>query len=316
MNFAIEKFIEMEATEWIRLLSVSCLFLVANTAPSSSLEPLGIEEARLQSLSFLLVHRPLSDANLSQTFLQRNIDLALEARVAKPWAQQVPWDLFLNDVLPYASLDEPREDWRAGMRAKVAPLTGNSSTIQEAALLINKNLWSLWKPALHFQALQTPKIMSPSQVVDAGYASCTGLSIFLVNALRSVGIPARVAGTYEWNRPEKGNHNWVEVWDGAAWSFTGPAEWSPKGLNDTWFFPTPAKLQTPGSRQHAIYAASWRPTTDGYFPLSWSPNDTSINGVDVTNFYHIAAARAGLTQLSQKLAVAAVAPAQVQSLRT
>jgi hypothetical protein len=50
------------------------------------------------------------------------------------------------------------------MRAKVAPLIANSSSILEAALLINKNLWSLWKPALHFQALQTPKIMSTSQV--------------------------------------------------------------------------------------------------------------------------------------------------------
>ena len=32
------------------------------------------------------------------------------------------------------------------------------------------------------------------QVINAGHASCTGLSIFLVNALRSVGIPARMAG--------------------------------------------------------------------------------------------------------------------------
>lgn len=32
------------------------------------------------------------------------------------------------------------------------------------------------------------------QVIAAGYASCTGLAIFLVNACRAVGIPARVAG--------------------------------------------------------------------------------------------------------------------------
>lgn len=32
------------------------------------------------------------------------------------------------------------------------------------------------------------------QVIRAGYASCTGLSIFLVNALRAAGIPARVTG--------------------------------------------------------------------------------------------------------------------------
>jgi hypothetical protein len=122
----------------------------------------------------------------------------------------------------------------------------------------------------------------------------------------------RGAGTFEWNRPEKGNHNWVEVWDGTAWSFTGPAEWSPKGLNDTWFFPNPAMFQTPGSRQHAIFAASWKPTPDGYFPLSWTPNDTSINGLDVTTYYRLAAAKAETVALSQRLAAAAQAPKQVQ----
>ena len=33
------------------------------------------------------------------------------------------------------------------------------------------------------------------EVLDAGGASCTGLSIFFVDALRAAGIPARVAGT-------------------------------------------------------------------------------------------------------------------------
>lgn len=36
--------------------------------------------------------------------------------------------------------------------------------------------------------------MPHMQVIEAGHASCTGLSIFLVNALRAVGIPARMTG--------------------------------------------------------------------------------------------------------------------------
>jgi hypothetical protein len=41
----------------------------------------------------------------------------------------------------------------------------------------------------------------------------TGLRIFLIDALRSVGIPARLVGTPAWNNdPRNGNHNWVEVW--------------------------------------------------------------------------------------------------------
>ena len=41
-------------------------------------------------------------------------------------------------------------------------------------------------------------------------ATCTGLSIMLVEACRAVGIPARVAGIASW--PGRGgNHTWVEV---------------------------------------------------------------------------------------------------------
>jgi transglutaminase-like putative cysteine protease len=39
------------------------------------------------------------------------------------------------------------------------------------------------------------------QVIAAGYASCTGLSIFLVDALRAVGIPARVTGDADFFNP-------------------------------------------------------------------------------------------------------------------
>ncbi len=44
---------------------------------------------------------------------------------------------------------------------------------------------------MHFQP-------SPFQVIAAGFASCTGLSIFLIDALRSVGVPARLAGSLDY----------------------------------------------------------------------------------------------------------------------
>lgn len=44
---------------------------------------------------------------------------------------------------------------------------------------------------VHFVADQAPKIMSVHETLAAGYASCTGLSILLVAACRSLGVPAR-----------------------------------------------------------------------------------------------------------------------------
>ena len=39
--------------------------------------------------------------------------------------------------------------------------------------------------------------------METGVATCTGLSILLVDACRSVGVPARIAGTPLWS-----NNSW------------------------------------------------------------------------------------------------------------
>ena len=70
--------------------------------------------------------------------------------------------------------------------------------------------------------------------------------------------------------------SWVEVYDRGAWSFIGAAEPAPP--NTTWFFPHPAKSAVPGSRLHAIYAASFRPAAAAgglTFPLAWAMDDDS-----------------------------------------
>lgn len=68
-----------------------------------------------------------------------------------------------------------------------------------------------------FKSSQTPLIYDPMSVLSFGYGSCTGVSIFFIDALRSVGVPSRIAGTPAWNGDvSNGNHNWVEVWNGAV----------------------------------------------------------------------------------------------------
>ena len=70
---------------------------------------------------FLVDNMPAGDrAALSCDFLMENLALALEARDEFPWAKDVPERIFFNDVLPYASLDEPRDPWRADFY-KLAP---------------------------------------------------------------------------------------------------------------------------------------------------------------------------------------------------
>jgi hypothetical protein len=235
-----------------------------------------------ESYEFLMKYMPEHDKDLPDMFIASNIGLALKARFATSWAREVPWDIFLNNVLPYAVLDENRDFWRPLLFTHHYPLVKDAKSVEEAALILSRGIWKYWN--VTFVSDQTPTTMSPFQTLRAHNASCTGLSILLVDACRSVGIPARITGTPEWNNGVGGNHDWVEIWFNGAWSFMDSFDGS--NFNQTWFFPNPAKDQVPNSGNHSIYASSWATTSGNVkFPLAWAFDDHSVNGEDVTQYY-------------------------------
>src|SRR5262249_34448132 len=116
--------------------------------------------------------------------------------------------------------------------------------------------------------------------IAQGMATCTGLSLMLVEACRAVGVPARVATIASW--PGRGgNHTWVEVWDN-GWHFVGAAEPDPAGLDHGWFAGDASKAlkDTPKS---AIWASSYKLTGQNT-PLAWNPK-ALVNGENVTDRY-------------------------------
>ena len=63
-----------------------------------------IEEARVPDVQ--LVGGDTDDGawddSISDAYIQQNTALALAARALSSWAAEVPWPVFLYDVLPYA----------------------------------------------------------------------------------------------------------------------------------------------------------------------------------------------------------------------
>ena len=236
-------------------------------------------EVGAQAVAFLSVHRPERDAELPADLLIENLDLALAARDRFRWARTVPLELFLNDVLPYAVLDETRERWRPALLEHAAPLVAECKTATEAAQALNRGLFDAI--GVHYDTGRKAPNQSPFESREQGRATCTGLSILLVDACRAVGIPARAAGVAQWH-DDRGNHTWTEIWDG-EWHFTGADEYDAAGLDRAWFTGDAAKA-TADDETHAVWAGSWR-ATGARFPLSWSPDDSSVNGVDVTARY-------------------------------
>jgi predicted esterase len=229
---------------------------------------------------FLVEHMPPADKeSLSAEFLTENLDLAMKARADFAWAKDVPEEIFLNDVLPYAVFDEPRDPWRADFMGKAAPLVKDAKTASEAAEILNRDFFKLINTHYHTERKRTNQ--SPKESIEQGKATCTGLSIILVDACRAVGIPARAVGTpLWWNK--SGNHTWVEIWD-KGWHFTGADEYDAKGLNRGWFIDQASKAHT-DDPMHAIYATSWK-RDGGIFPMVWSPESASVGGVNVTERY-------------------------------
>jgi hypothetical protein len=231
-----------------------------------------------EGMAFLVEEMPASDREtLSSASLLENVALAYEARDAARWS--VPADIFFNDVLPYASLNERREDWRRPLRIIAEPLVAGCKTPGVAAQALNRALFK--KVSVRYSTERKKPDQSALESMESGVATCSGLSILLVNACRAVGVPARVAGTPMWMNL-RGNHTWVEVWDN-GWHYLGAAEPDDQGLDHGWFAGDASKARG-DSTEHAIYASSFRRTGTA-FPLVWDRGIDWVPALNVTARY-------------------------------
>ncbi|WP_308660180.1 transglutaminase-like domain-containing protein [uncultured Alistipes sp.] len=234
--------------------------------------------AEREAMAYLIAWMPRGDRDtMSLELLRENVHYACLARKEYPWAKSLPDSIFLNEVLPYAVVDEVRDSWRADFYERFAPCVAGCTTLREAFEAVNRNLRD--RVQVDYNTLREKTNQSPAESMRQHMASCTGLSVLLVDALRAVGVPARFAGTAAWH-DNRGNHSWTEVWLDGEWRF---AEYYYAGLDEAWFLPDAGKA-SPDDRAHAIYAVSFRPTGD-WFPMVWSESSREVHAVNVSQRY-------------------------------
>ncbi len=240
-----------------------------------------------EGLEFLLRYMPERDLQqLSSDYLLENVKYAYKAWHESPWKDEISKDVFLNNILPYASINERRDNWRRSFYERFKPLIKGIHSPGLAAATLNQKIFPLLK--VKYSTKRKKADQSPFESMESGLASCTGLSIMLINACRAVGIPSRFVGTPLWS-DRSGNHSWVEVYD-QGWHFTGAAEPAGDALDKAWFIGRAAKAQR-DHRRHAIYAVSFRHTPQP-FPMVWKRGVDYVHSVNVTDRY---------TQLGQSL---------------
>ena len=254
------------------------------------------DRSNADSLGF---HNSTGEAvdGLDEGIATLGINISLAAKQKYFWAGNTSQDLYYEYVVTFSHVNEARNNWRPFLSQVVDRILTDHLDIQDTSLtledivkVVNTNLWvrHYLGNDVVFKSSQTPLIYDPMSTLVYGYASCTGVSILLADALRGAGVPVRLAGTPAWNgETSNGNHNWIEVYDHRTnqWSFI---EAQPAGGGesladpcDKWFC-NPAKME--GGTQ--VFATRWEFDEERtVYPMAWDRRNMEIPGVNRTEYY-------------------------------
>ncbi len=280
-------------TTFTLLAAALCLRAADASGISKALEQAGPNRAEIErahrdapseqiaSMEWLIARMPAQDLRtLDAKFLLAHVDGAYKAWKSAPWSAMVDEETFRDAILPYASVSERRELWLPTLREKCLPMVKDATSPAQAAVILNQRIFPEFN--VKYSTKRKRADQAPSESMESGLASCSGLSILLIDACRAVGVPARFVGVPMWT-DGSGNHSWVEVWDGARWRYTGAAEPAGDRLDEGWFGGR-ASGQNRSKPEHAIYAVTWR-DSGVEFPFMFDPSRPRARAVDVTDRY-------------------------------
>lgn len=218
-----------------------------------------------------------------------------------PWSDAVPAEIAASSVTPDTVVDEIPCDWRPVLTPLVAPLVTDCTTAREAVLAISTGLGNA--TGAYYSRERSKHNMNVLETLREKKISCTGQSILLVCALRSVGIPARAVGVHTWNHI-KGNHTWAEAWFDGAWHMIEMGE---RDFNTPWVMEYIGMLNPRHPFQRIL--AAYPPGKTTWWPkkLANAGNLANFAAEDVTQRYMELARRwyatAGIPENTQRLLI-------------
>lgn len=197
-------------------------------------------------------------------------------------AHILPWDKTVSPELKRQFLHDGRIametpcDYKATLHALFDPVIKNCKTAREAVLAVASNMTKV--TGVYYSTARRSAIMNAQEALKEKKVSCTGQSLLLVSALRSLGIPARLVGVSTWNHVP-GNHTWCEAWFDGAWHMI---EFNERNFNTPWVMESVAMLD-PRMPDQRIYAING-PGKKRMFPYT-QLNGATLSLEDVTARY-------------------------------
>ena len=183
----------------------------------------------MTELEFLRSHLPQSDLDCYDDALMLQFaEHGAYLRQNVSWCKELEQELFDHYVLCPRVNDEDLSFYGKtffdALWERIAPM----DTMEERILEVNR-----WCGQMANYQMQDERTASALTVFRNGSGRCGEESVFLVAALRSVGIPARQVYAPRWTHCDD-NHAWVEAWCDGSWRFLGACEPEPV-LDRGWF---------------------------------------------------------------------------------
>lgn len=157
-----------------------------------------------------------------------------------PYVKNYPELYFLNYVLFHRTNDEEIKPCRTYFWKKIKDKVQGKAMV-EAALEINH--WCAGEVMYQGTDMRTGSAL---EIYRSGVGRCGEEAVFVVNVMRSAGIPARPVYVPRWSHCDD-NHAWVEVWCDGDWHYLGACE--PEAVLDKgWFTNAASRAMMIGSR--------------------------------------------------------------------
>lgn len=188
------------------------------------------------ALQYLYIAMPVSDmANYSCEVFLDSVKQGVWLWENLKSVRELPEEIYLNYVLLHRVNEEEIRPCRELFGHSIIEKISQGSVETLGSLPVEKiiletNFWCAEHVTYHCGDDRT---LSARAVYDRGYGRCGEESVFTINALRSVGIPARQVYAPRWSHCDD-NHAWVEAWCDGKWVFLGACE-PEMILNRGWF---------------------------------------------------------------------------------
>lgn len=191
-----------------------------------------LNENVVLGMKYLYSNMPYSDVgnytfDTYLDFVQQGIYLWENSSFVKEY----PEEIFLNYVLFHRTNDEEIKPCRTFFWKKLKDQIAGMN-MKDAILEINH--WCAGEVLYQETDLRTGSAL---EIYRSGVGRCGEETVFVINALRSAGIPARQVHVPRWSHRD-GNHAWVEAWCDGDWHYIGACE--PEAVLDKGWFTSDA----------------------------------------------------------------------------